>query len=91
MVSNRLAVQAQANHGCRELSCTFAVIALPNPTAGQTLADLERIARDSLVELETRGVTDDDVERVKTSIVSRMIYGLESVSGKVSSSRATRP
>ena len=34
MVSNRLAVQAQANHGCRELSCTFAVIALPNPTAG---------------------------------------------------------
>ncbi len=31
MVSNRLAVQAQASHGCRELSCTFAVIALPNP------------------------------------------------------------
>ena len=84
MVSNRLAVQAQANHGCRELSCTFAIIALPNPTAGQTLADLERIARDSLVELETRGVTDDDVERVKTSIVSRKVYGLESVAGKVS-------
>ena len=83
MVSNRLAVQAQANHGCRELSCTFAIIALPNPTAGQTLADLERIARDSLVELETRGVTDDDVERVKTSIVSRKVYGLESVAGKV--------
>ena len=83
MVSNRLAVQAQANHGCRELSCTFAIIALPNPAAGQTLADLERIARDSLVELETRGITEDDVERVKTSIVSRMIYGLESVAGKV--------
>ncbi len=83
MVRNRLAVQAQANHGCRELSCTFAIIALPNPAAGQTLADLERIARESLVELETRGITDDDVERVKTNIVSRMIYGLESVSGKV--------
>ena len=84
MVSNRLAVQAQANHGCRELSCTFAIVALPNPTAGQTLADLERIARDSLVELETRGVTEDDVLRVKTNIVSRKVYGLESVAGKVS-------
>ena len=84
MVSNRLAVQAQASHGCRELACTFAIIALPNPTAGQTLADLERIARESLVELETRGITEADVERVKTTIVSRMIFGLESVSGKVS-------
>ena len=83
MVGNRLAVQARASHGCRELSCTFAVTALPNPTSGRTLADLERIARESLAELETRGVTDDDVLRVKTSIVSRMIYGLESVAGKV--------
>ena len=84
MVSNRVAVQAQASHGCRELSCTFAVTALPNPAAGRTLADLERIARDSLVEFETRGVTADDVQRVKMSIVSRMVYGLESVAGKVS-------
>ena len=84
MVSNRFAVQAQASHGCRELSCTFAVTALPNPAAGKTLADLEQIARESLLELETRGVTDDDVQRVKTDIVSRMIFGLDSVAGKVS-------
>lgn len=83
MVKNQIAVQAQAGHGCQELSCTFTVIALPNPAAGKTLADLEQIARDSLVEFESRGVTDDDVERVKMSIVSGMIYGLESVSGKV--------
>ncbi len=84
MVKNQIAVQAQAGHGCQELSCTFTVIALPNPAAGKTLADLEQIARDSLVEFESRGVTDDDVERVKMNIVSGMIYGLESVSGKVS-------
>ena len=83
MVSNRLAVQAEASHDCAELSCIFAITALPNPTAGHTLADLERIARDSLVELETRGVTDDDVQRVKMNIVSSMIYGLDSVAGKV--------
>ena len=83
MVKNRLAVQAQAGHGCQQLACTFTVVALPNPAAGKTLADLEKIARDSLIEFEQRGVTDDDVLRVKMNIVSGMIYGLESVAGKV--------
>lgn len=84
MVKNGLAVQAAANHGCAELSCTFTVLALANPASGKTLADLEKIARDSLQEFETRGVVDDDLARVKMSIVSGMIYSLESVSGKVS-------
>ena len=78
MVSNRLAVQAQASHGCRELSCTFAVIALPNPTAGQTLADLERIARDSLVELETRGVLNESTERSTVEALSDRLQMLGS-------------
>ncbi len=84
MVKNGLAVQASSNHECGELSCTFTVLALPNPASGKTLADLEKIARDSLEEFEARGVLDDDLERVKMSIVSGMIYSLESVSGKVS-------
>ena len=83
MVKNQIAVQATANHGCLELACTFAITALPNPASGKTLADLERIARDSLAEFENRGITTDDVERVKTTIVSGMIFGLESVAGKV--------
>ena len=84
MVKNGQAVQAAANHGCAELSCTFSVLALPNPASGNNLADLERIARASLEEFETRGVLDDDLTRVKMNIVSGMIYSLESVSGKVS-------
>jgi len=83
MVKEGLAVNASAGHGCQELSCTFTVFALPNPSSGTTLADLERIARASLDEFETRGVLDDDLARVKMSIVSGMIYGLEAVSGKV--------
>lgn len=82
MVKKGYAVQAVAGHGCQELACTFTVIALANPSAGKSLADLEKIARDSLDEFEQRGVLDDDLERVKMSIVSGMIYGLESVAGK---------
>jgi len=79
-----LTIQASAGHGCRELSCSFTLFALANPAKVQKLADLETIIRESLVEFEDRGVQDDDITRVKASIVSGMIYGLESVSGKVS-------
>ena len=83
MVKNGLAVQASAGHGCLELSCTFTIFALPNPASGKTLADLKKIARDSLAEFEQRGVFEDDLARVKMSIVSGMVYNLESVAGKV--------
>ncbi len=79
-----IAVNSGAGHGCRELSCEFTLFALPNPQKGKSLADIEAILRGSLEEFETRGVEDDDLTRVKASIVSDMIYGLESVSGKVS-------
>ncbi len=83
MVKNGKAVQASAGHGCAELGCTFTLLALPTP--GHSLAELEGIARASLVEFEERGgANDDDIQRVKAGIVSGMVYGLESVSGKVS-------
>ena len=78
-----LTIQASAGHQCRELSCSFSLFALANPAQVQKLADLETIIRDSLIEFESRGVEDDDITRVKASIVSDMIYGLESVRGKV--------
>jgi zinc protease len=84
MVKNQQAVQAGAGHGCQELACTFTMYAIASPPSGKTLADLEKIARDSLLEFEERGVLDDDLTRVKMEIVSGMIYGLESVAGKVS-------
>ncbi len=82
LVKSGKSVQAQAGHGCRELSCEFTLLALPTP--GNTLKDLESIARASFDEFEARGANDDDLARVKADIVSGKIYGLESVSGKVS-------
>jgi zinc protease len=83
MVKNQLAVQAGAGHACAELACSFTLYSIASPPSGATLADLEKVARDSLLEFEERGVLDDDLTRVKMSIVSGMIFGLESVAGKV--------
>jgi zinc protease len=84
LLKDGLAVRAMAGHGCRELSCEFSLMAMPNPDTGTTPADVERLLRASLAEFETRGVLDDDLEKVKAGIVSGMVFGLESVSGKVS-------
>ena len=78
-----LTVQASAGHACREISCSFTLFALANPARVQKLSDMETVIRDSLTEFEERGVQDDDLARVKASIVSGMIYGLESVNGKI--------
>jgi zinc protease len=83
MVKTGLAVQASAGHACQELSCSFTMFALPNPASGKTLADLEEIARSTLLEFEERGVLADDLERLKMNIIAGKIYGLESVAGKV--------
>lgn len=84
LVRDGKAVQAQASHQCRELSCSFALLALPNPASGTSLSEVDAIIRASLTEFETRGVEDDDLTRVKAGIISGMVFGLESVSGKVS-------
>ncbi|BBW91970.1 peptidase M16 [Pseudoalteromonas sp. PS1M3] len=84
LVKTQLAVQASANHPCQELSCSISIYALPDPTSGKTLADMEKIVRDSFTEFEKRGVTQDDLDKVKAKIESGAIFGLQSVSGKVS-------
>ena len=79
-----LTVQSSAGHGCRELHCQFTMFAVANPSRVQSLSELEPIMRDSFLEFEERGVQDDDLTRVKSDIISGLIFGLESVSGKVS-------
>ncbi|MUH73315.1 M16 family metallopeptidase [Psychrosphaera haliotis] len=84
LVKNQFAVQASVSHPCSELACTLNMFALPNPAAGKSLADLEKIIRDSMTEFETRGVLDDDLLKVKANMEASFIFGLQSVSGKVS-------
>lgn len=84
LVKNQLAVQASVSHPCAELACTFNMLALPNPASGKTLADMEKVIRDTLVEFEARGVEDDDLLKAKAEMEAGFIFGLQSVAGKVS-------
>lgn len=84
LVKNQFAVQASVSHPCSELACTFNMFALPHPASGKTLADLEKIMRDTLVEFEERGVEPDDLTKAKAQMEAGFIFGLQSVSGKVS-------
>ncbi len=84
LVKNQIAVQASVNHPCAELACSFNLLALPHPASGKSLADLEQIIRQTLVEFEQRGVQDDDLIKVKAEMEAKMIFALQSVSGKVS-------
>jgi zinc protease len=84
LVKNQIAVQAAVSHPCAELACTFNLLALPHPAAGKSLADIEKIIRDTLVEFEKRGVEDDDLIKAKAQMEAGFVFGLQSVSGKVS-------
>ena len=85
LVKSGVAVQAGASHPCRELACQMSFYALPNPQQGLDLSKIEKVINDTLVEFEERGVNDEDLLKTKVSIETGTIYGLQSVSGKVSS------
>jgi zinc protease len=84
LVKSGVAVQAGASHPCKELACQMNFYALPNPQQGMALANIEQVINDTFVEFEQRGVNDDDLLKTKVSIETGTIYGLQSVSGKVS-------
>ncbi|WP_194944999.1 M16 family metallopeptidase [Shewanella sp. TC10] len=84
LVKDGFAVQASVGHPCQELSCRLTLYALANPASGANLADLEQKINDSIAEFEQRGVTDDDLQKVKVQFESDTIYGMQSVKGKVS-------
>ncbi len=84
MVKTQDAVYAGVGHPCAELACTLSFRAYLNPDSGKTLADLEQSMRQALVEFEQRGVQDDDLIKISARMESSFIFGLQSVSGKVS-------
>lgn len=84
LVKPRLAVNASASHYCFEISCLFVMQALPNPMSGKSLGELDAIMRESFNEFEKRGVSDDDLQKVKAKLEADLVFGLQSVRGKVS-------
>ena len=84
LVKEGMAVQAVVFHPCRELACEFQLLALANPAKITSLSTLQEVLNQTLKEFETRGVTADDLARTKGQIEARTVFGLQSVSGKVS-------
>jgi len=84
MIKTGKAVNASANnndHGI-ELSGEFIVSVTPYP--GQKLADMEKLVRETFAEFEKKGPSDEDIAKFRNSSEAGLIYGLESVAGKVS-------
>ena len=82
LVKKQLALQANVFSQLSELSGEMMFQMVPSP--GKSLTMLDSLFRNSLDSFETRGVTDEDIEKFKGGIESQQINGLQSVSGKVS-------
>ena len=82
LVKTQKALQANASSQLSELTGEFTFTILPLP--GNTIADMEKKFRESLLAFEQRGVTDDDITKFKGSVEAQQINGLQSVQGKVS-------
>ncbi len=84
LVQTGRAVQANVSHRCRELACEMMFIVIQNPGSGETLADMEVAVRETLDEFANREVSADDLQKFKAQYESNRVFGLQSVSGKVS-------
>ncbi|MCB9082652.1 MAG: insulinase family protein [Lewinellaceae bacterium] len=81
LVKNQKALQASARNSTDELAGEFTISIIPSP--GQTLADIEQVARQAMVDLRNGEITPEKVERFKTATEARIINSLASVRGKV--------
>lgn len=90
LVKDGYAVQAGVSHPCQELACQFSMYAVANPGRGGKLDDIYERVNASIAEFEQRGVTDEDLEKVKVQFEANTIFGLQSVRGKVSALAANQ-
>jgi zinc protease len=84
LVQTGRAVQASVRHSCRELACEMFFIVIQNPASGETLAEMEAAIRETVAEFAGREVSEDDLKKFKAQYESSRVFGLQSVSGKVS-------
>lgn len=82
LVESKEAMFAYSYQWPSELAGEFTIATKPYP--GKTLADMEKIIRETLKEFKDNGVTKDDVKRYINQAEYGMLRGLASVSGKVS-------
>lgn len=82
LVKTQKALQADVYNYASELSGEFTISIIPFP--GKTLKEIDEEVKRAFEVFEKRGVTQEDIDKCVAQIESRTIYGLESVSGKVS-------
>lgn len=82
IVKPQKALNASAFGSNSELAGIFRISL--TPSAGASLADGKKLIDAAIKKFETRGVTDEDIEKFKGAFEADYINGLQSVSGKVS-------
>ncbi|WP_246614973.1 M16 family metallopeptidase [Agarivorans litoreus] len=83
LVESGKALSAGSSHYCREMACTLSIYVRANPQAGLTLAQLEQDVDQAINDFAERGVSAEDLQRVRSSLKASTIYSLESVSDVV--------
>lgn len=84
LVKTGKVVDAGAFHDCAELSCTMYVYAMADSGDNNGLATVYTEVMDVLDKFGKEGVSQEDLEEVQGSTEAGAIFGLQSVSGKVS-------
>nr|WP_240153012.1 pitrilysin family protein [Photobacterium alginatilyticum] len=77
-------VDAGAFHDCAELACTMYVYAMGQSGNKGNLKDLRQKVTTVLDGLEQRGINSKELNELKGMVEANAIFGLQSVSGKVS-------
>ncbi|MUK43170.1 insulinase family protein [Aliivibrio fischeri] len=84
LVKTGKVVDAGAFHDCAELSCTMYVYAMTDSGKNNDLSTAYKEVMDVLEKFDKEGVSKADLEEVQGSAEAGAIFGLQSVSGKVS-------
>ena len=87
-VKSEIAIQASVSHPCRELAGEFHFTVLTYPDwqedQGIYFNNIEEKIRNTISEWEKNGFTDEDLEMIKTEIISQSIDMKTSISSKAS-------
>jgi zinc protease len=78
---SRIANQAGAGYDAVERGPGMIVID-GTPSDGKTVAELEIALREQLEKIKTEGVTQDELQRVKSQIIAGQVFGLDSMFGQ---------
>lgn len=82
LVETGYATNVAAYHSCSELSCQFNIYAQPNLEKGMALQPLQQMIDNSIKQLAAKGISNDEVTRLRAIIESSTVFGLQSVTGK---------